>query len=168
MGEGPNGPYSPRQFLLALAMSAFFGWIGVTVAVLGVSDWNRFFGLLPFAAVIGLPIAFLLTGIVGGPVLRRATQRSVTWFSAALGGAKAAAIIAAISIVIGRSLGYLQSLDDGSYSRIGGGENTIEMDGILTAYGWQLLAIRTVYFIVFGAAVGLLIRLVIGPGKEPT
>lgn len=168
MGEVSESPYSPRQFVLALALSALLGWAGVTVAVLGVSDWNRFLGLLPFAAVIGLPIAFLLTGIVGGPVLRRATQRSVTWFGAALGGAKVAAIIAAISVVIGRSLGYLQSIDDGSFSRIGGGENTIELDGILTAYGWQLLAVRTVYFIGFGTAVGLLIRLVIGPGKQPT
>jgi hypothetical protein len=168
MAEGEEGPYSPRQFLLALILSALLGWAGVTVAVLGVSDWNRFVGLLPFAAVIGLPIAFLLAGIVGGPVLHRVTQRSVTWSAAAVGGAKAAAVIALISVLIGRSLGYLQSLDDGSYSRLGGGENTIEIDGILTAYGWQLLAIRTIYFIAFGAAVGLLIRLVIGPGKQPT
>jgi archaellum biogenesis protein FlaJ (TadC family) len=166
MGEGEERPYSPRQFLLALTLSVLLGWAGVTIAVLGVSDWNRFLGLLPFAAVIGLPIAFLITGVVAGPMLNRVTQRSVTWSGAAIGGAKAAAMIAALPVVVGRSLGYLQSLDDSSYSRLGGGENTIEIDGILSAYGWQLLAVRTVFFIAFGAAVGLLIRLVVGPGNH--
>ena len=166
MGDDPTGRYSPRQLRWALIFSALLGWAGVTVAALGSFDWNRFMGLLPFAAVIGLPIALLLTAVVGGPVLDRVTQNPVTWPRAAIGGALTAAVIAAISMVVGRFLGLMQSLDDNSYSRIGFGENTIAVDGLLTAYGWQLLALRTICFVAFGSAVGLVVRLIIGSGRD--
>jgi hypothetical protein len=90
----------------------------------------------------------------------------VGWLRAATGGGFIATIIAAVSVLIGRYVGFVQSLDPGSYSRIGGGDYTVEVDGILTAYGWYLLGIRTVIFIAFGAAVGIVVRLVIGPGKR--
>ncbi len=133
--------------------------------MLGVNDLNRFLGLLPFAAAVGLPIAILLTALVGGPVLRRVTRHPVGWMRAAASGAYVAAIIAGISIVIGRFRGLIESYDSSSYSQIGGGDYTVEVDGILTAYGWSLLGLRTGIFIAFGAIIGLLIRLVIGPER---
>ena len=134
--------------------------------ILGVGDLKRFLGLLPFAAIIGLPIAFLLTALVGAPVLKRVTLRAISWLRAAISGAYIAAMMAGISIVIGRFRGLVESYDATSYSRIGGGDYTIEVDGILTAYGWYLLGLRTGLFIAFGAIIGLLVRVVIGPGRK--
>ena len=167
MGEGSPTPYSQKQHFWALILSALLGWAGVAAAIIGGGDLDRFLGLLPFAAVIGLPIAFLLTFLVGGPVLRRLMLQPVGWLRAATGGAYIAAIIAVISVLIGRFVGLVQSRDSSSYSRIGGADNPVEIDGILTLHGWLLLGHRTLIFIAFGATVGLVIRAVIGPGRRP-
>jgi hypothetical protein len=162
MGDGQKGPYSPRQLRSALSLSALLGWAAVTIAIY---PGTSFLGILPFAAVIGLPIAFLLTFLVGGPVLRRLTQAPVGWRQAGIAGARIAALIAAVSIVVGRFLGWVQWMDPSRHSQLGGGDFVVEVDGILTAYGWYLLGLRTVLFIALGAAIGLAVRLVIGPGR---
>jgi hypothetical protein len=46
--------------------------------------------------------------------------------------------------------------------------NGREDDGILTPLGWKMLAIDTAFFIAAGVAIGLLIRLIIGPGRSTT
>jgi hypothetical protein len=166
MADGDPGLYSQRQLRWALILSALLGWGCVTILAIGITPWNRFLDLLPFAAVIGLPIAFLLTFLVGGPVLQRLAKAPFGWLQSGLGGAKIAAVIAAISIAMGRFRGWMQSLDPSRHSRLGGGDFVVEVDGILTPYGWYLLALRTMLFIGLGAMIGLFIRLVIGPGRR--
>ena len=160
MGDPLQGPYSSEDHDRAVVLSAVFGWAGVTVMELRGADWWQFVGLLPFAAIIGLPLAYLVTWLVGGPILRRLMRRPVGWMQAAAWGAFIATFFAALSIVIGRLNGYRMSRDptfDFWTAR--------EVDGILTSYGWLLLAQNTAIFIALGAATGLAVRAVIGPGK---
>jgi hypothetical protein len=130
----------------------------------GAYDVQQAIMWLPIMAVIGLPIAFLVTWVVGRPILKRITRRPVGWFAAAAGAGAIAVIIAAISIVIGRLNGLMAYYDDGFHFSIGAGENLSEEDGILTLYGWKLLAQDTMIFILMGSAIGVIIRAVIGPG----
>lgn len=161
MGEGPEGPYSETDRTRALILSALLGWIVVTIMQLGQGTWAQIFGLLPFAAVIGLPIAFLVTFVIVGPILHRVMRRPVTWSRAATWGAGIAAIIAAISILLGRLNGYRISQDPTFHFW-----TAREVDGVLTPYGWKMLALDSAVFIVAGAAIGLVIRLIIGPGRS--
>ncbi|MBL9050184.1 MAG: hypothetical protein JNK19_08745 [Tabrizicola sp.] len=143
-----------------MILSALLGWVVVTVMQLGQGSWFQILGLLPFAAIIGLPIAFLVAWVLVGPVLWHVMGKPVTWARAATWGAGISAIIAAISILIGRLNGYRISQDPTFHFW-----TAREVDGILTPYGWKMLAFDTAYFIVAGGAIGLLIRLIIGPGR---
>jgi hypothetical protein len=40
------------------------------------------------------------------------------------------------------------------------------VNGILTLYGWLLLARNTAIFVGLGAAIGLVVRAMIGPGRR--
>ena len=161
MDEAPERPYTETDRTRALILSALLGWAAVTIMQLGQGSWTAILGLLPFAAVIGLPIAFLVTFVVASPILWHVMSKPVTWSRAAAWGAIIAAIIAAISILIGRLNGYRISQDPTFHFW-----TAREVDGILTPFGWKMLALDTVVFIAAGVAIGLLIRLVIGPGHK--
>lgn len=160
MAEGPEGAYTGADRRRALILSALLGWAVVTILQLGQGTWPQILGLLPFAAVIGLPIAFLVTFLLVGPILRRVMRRPVTWPRAATWGAIIATIIATISILIGRLNGYRIS-EDPTFNFW----TAREVDGIVTPFGWKMLALDTGTFILAGAGIGLLIRLIIGPGR---
>ena len=160
MGDDQQGPYSPADRKRALVWSALLGWAGVTARELREAEWWQILGALPFAAVIGLPVAFMFTWLVGGPILRHVMRHPVSWLQAAAWGVLIATLIAAISILIQRLNGYRISRDptfDFWTAR--------EVDGILTPLGWRWLAIDTVVFIMLGAMVGLVVRRLIGPGN---
>ncbi|MCU0903925.1 MAG: hypothetical protein MUE83_08630 [Tabrizicola sp.] len=144
-----------------MILSALLGWAVVTAMQLGRgATWFQFFGLLPFAAVVGLPIAFLVAWILVGPILWRIMRHPVSWSRAARWGAVIAALVAAISVIIGRLNGYRISQDPSFHFW-----TAREVDGVLTPFGWKMLAIDCAIFIAIGAILGLLIRCVIGPGK---
>tara|TARA_B110000908_G_scaffold159666_1_gene202104 strand:- start:633 stop:983 length:351 start_codon:yes stop_codon:yes gene_type:complete len=115
--------------------------------------------------VLGLPIAFGTCWILGAPIIRRLMTRSVSWHSAALGGAIISAGMVVLSVIVGRIYGYLQSIDLTSSSQLGGGGFTREVDGILTAYGWMKLGERGVMFVFLGVAIALIVRAVVGSGR---
>lgn len=161
MAEEPEGPYTEEDHESAKILSAFLGWAVVTAMQLGQGTWFQMLGLLPVAAIIGLPIAFLVSWVLVGPMLSRVMRKPVTWPRAAVWGSIIAAILAAISIAIGRLNGYRISQDP-SFNFWNGRQD----DGILTPLGWQLLAQDTVNFIAAGAAIGLFIRHIIGPGRH--
>ena len=165
MGED-GAPYSDRDRNKALILAALLGWTGVTVLTLAGLDRSLALFLLPFFAVFGLPVSFFATFFVGGPIVERFMRRPIGWGRAAAGGAYIAAIVAAFPIAITRLKGFLDSYDPNYNSQLGGGDFVIEVDGILTPYGWLVLAQVTGIFIALGAIVGLLIRLVIGPGNR--
>jgi hypothetical protein len=165
MGEESEAPYSSMQVTRATNLGAFLGWLFYSAWMLtGAYDVQQAIMWLPIMAIIGLPIAFLVTWLVGRPILKRIMRRQVGWLLAASGGGLISAIIAVISIVIGQ-LNGLRAYNDPNFDfNIGAGANLSESDGILTLYGWKLLAQDTMIFILMGSAIGVIIRTVIGPG----
>lgn len=161
MGDDQQGPYSRADRTRALVWSALLGWAGVTARELREAEWWQILGALPFAAVIGLPLAFLFTWLVGGPILRRVMRRPVSWMQAAGWGGLIATIIAALTIILQRLNGYRVSRDP-TFNFW----TAREVDGILTPLGWRWLALETATFIALGAIVGLVVRRVIGPGNS--
>jgi hypothetical protein len=161
MGEGPNRPYGPDEVSKATNLSALLGWLIVSTYSLSGLDSIvlAFFWLLIFA-VVGLPIVFLACWLIARPILGLIMRRPVGLAKAALGGAGIAAIIAAISILFGRLNGHRISQDPTFNFR-----TAREIDGILTPYGWKMLAFETAFFVAAGAAVALLVRRIIGPGR---
>jgi hypothetical protein len=97
-----DSPYSERDIAKATNLAAFLGWSVFTVPT--TIDWGL--GVLPFAMVLGLPIAFGTCWILGAPIIRRLMTRSVSWHMAALGGAIISAGIVVLSVIVGRIYGY--------------------------------------------------------------
>ncbi len=156
-----EGPYSPRDLRRAVNASALLGWAAVVVLEL---SWAG--PLYLVAAVFGLPIAFLASWLIGAPVLHRVMRRTVTYPRAAFFGGVIAAAMALASIAIGRYMGWRQSVDDMSWSQIGGGAYVREIDGILTPYGWWIVAQNSLILIAIGAGIGVAVRWWIGPGRR--
>ncbi len=153
-------PYSKSDIRRATNLSAFLGWTFFCAP----AAWANPF-LLPWLAVIGLPISYILCWAFGAPILHRLARKPITWVKAALGGATIAALMAILSILIGRFNGWRISQNPNFSSTLGGGEFVRSFDGILTPYGWWVLAQNTFAFVLLGMCVGLLVRAMIGKGK---
>lgn len=165
MGDGEAAPYSEAERKRAMVWSALLGWAGVTVIELrGAEFWPTVLFGLPLAAIFGLPIAFCMTWLVGGPILRRLMRQPVRWLQAATWGAVIAVIIAIVSIMIGRFLGWMESIDDSRGSQWGGGDFVRSVDGVLTPNGWLIVGQNTAIFMGIGALIGLAVRALVGPG----
>lgn len=156
--------YTRSEFVLAVNIAAVLGWLACAVPMCILSGWGAV-SILPYVAVIGLPIAFLSCWLIAAPILRIVMNRPISWARAALWGATISAIIALVSIAIGRYRGWRQSQDDTFHSQMGGGDFIRSVDGILTAYGWQQLAQNSAMFIGLGVAIALVLRALIGPGR---
>jgi hypothetical protein len=163
MADRSDQPYGPAEVNDATNLGALLGWFFYTVYCLSGLDSFvlAFFWLLIFA-VVGLPIAFLACWLIARPILMRIMRGPVSRAKATLVGAGIAAVLAAISILISRLNGYRISQEPKFNFRTGR-----EVDGILTSYGWKMLALDTLLFIAAGAVVGLLVRLIVGPGRSP-
>jgi hypothetical protein len=155
-----DSAYTPADLRYAVNSAALLGWMGVA----GWSLWPDW-GLLPFAAVIGLPIAFAACWLIGAPVLRRAMRRPLSYPRAASLGGLIAVLFALSSIAIGRFRGWMESVDDTFSSQWGYGEYLRSVDGILTTYGWLLVLQNSLILVVMGAAIGVFIRAKIGAGR---
>lgn len=134
---------------------------------IGGGEVRQSAGVMIWAAVIGLPIAFAVSWLIAAPILKRMMRSPITWLRAASSGAFVAFIIALVSIVMGRLRGWMQSMNPDSFSQRGGGDRIQEVDGILTTYGWLVLGQRTAVFVLAGAFIAILIRAIIGPGRKP-
>lgn len=159
--NSPQQPaYSSRQIRRAINGAAVLGWLAVAGPIL----WPRP-ELIVFVAPVGLPIAFAACWLFGAPILRRVMRRPVTWRGGAGWGAVNSGAMAAVAVAFGRLRGWLQSRNPTSWSQIGGGEFVQSIDGVLTPYGWQVLARDTGLFILLGVAIALILRALIGPGQ---
>ena len=150
--------YSREQWIKAVNSSALLGW---ALVVVPMAVWNGSLAIVIFGAIFGLPIAYFCCWVIGAPVLKRVMQNEITWMAAAKWGAVISFLIALLSIAVGRYNGWLRSTNPnfGSYSGR-------EIDGILTAYGWLLLAQSTALFVLAGTVVGLLVRWRIGAPSQ--
>ncbi|MEL7014396.1 MAG: hypothetical protein AAFO72_14110, partial [Pseudomonadota bacterium] len=153
----------------AILLAAFWGWafIGVFDAVgyLMNGRVEQGLGRLLLFAVVGLPIAFVVSVVFVGPTLRKMMQQPIGFARAAIWGAGVSAGIAVFSIVLGRFNGLLMSLDDSRSAQIGGGNYIRSIDGILTPYGWQVVGQNSLGFIAWCTLGAMLIRLAVGPGR---
>jgi hypothetical protein len=161
---GDPGPYTERERRFMINAAAVLGWIVVTADSFRALGPEAVLLFLPFAAIIGLPVAFLACWLIGAPILARMTRRSVSYPRAALCGGLIAGLISVASIMIGRILGWMESLDDSRSSQFGGGDFVQSVDGILTPYGWLVVAQSTAIFVGIGALIGLVVRAFVGPG----
>jgi hypothetical protein len=165
-----NAPraYRRRDFVAAIIISAVLGWVAITAWVLmpGEAPVSQKIALLPWAAVIGLPIAFVACWAVAGPILWRLMQRPISWRRAAGWGALTALAIAGVGLVIDRINGWRVSVDPNSSYQIGGGDFVQEIDGVLTPYGWLVEAQGFLGYVLIGTIVALVVRLIIGPGSK--
>lgn len=157
--------YTRRQWVRAVNLCAVIGWLLISIPFAeGMSDGTilSFLGIMIWAAVLGLPIALGVCWIVAAPILKHVMRRPVTWASAGFWGFVVSAAIASASVGVGRSVSLFISMS-GSYSLIGGGDKTIQVNGILTDYGWLALGQRTILFVLAGVVIALFVRAVIGP-----
>lgn len=162
-------PYSRKQWARAVNLSAFLGWLMVAVPICaGTSNAvvANFIGLMIWAAALGLPIAFLASWLIVAPLLKRLMRKNFTWIRTVYCGCGIAFLVALTGITIERFRGWMRSIDPTTYSQLGGGDKTREIDGILTSYGWLVLAQNTVIFVAGGIAISLVVRLAIGPGRR--
>ena len=176
LGKRMDGPhsdtkhaYTRRQWKRAVNLSAVLGWLMVAAPIsAGMTNGGllQFFGVMIWAAAIGLPVAFLASWLISAPILKRPMRRSISWFQAVFWGGTITFLIALASIAIGRFRGWMTSIDPDSSYQIGGGDRIREIDGILTSYGWLILAQNTAMFVVAGIVIALVVRLAIGPGRQ--
>ena len=151
--------YSRKQWIKAVNLSALLGYL----AVVGVpSVLNANLGGIIGGAILGVPFALLCCWVVGAPILKRIMQKEISWISAACWGAAIAAVLATLSITIGRYSGWRQSNNPNFNSRVGGDGYVRSIDGILTPYGWQVLAQNTLLFIAAGAVIAVIVKWLVG------
>lgn len=153
-------PYTEGDLRRAVNTAACLGWSAFCLPMFLKNPFA-----LPWLAVFGLPVAFGACWMIGSPILRLLMKRSISWLSAGLWGAAIAALIAALSIVIGRYHGYKISLNPNFHSQVGGGDFVRSVDGTLTSYGWWVLVLNTAQFVLLGAVIGLVVRWRIGAGN---
>ena len=153
--------YSHRQFVRAVNLGAFLGWSAILLPI--VTGGNL--GLTISAAIVGLPIAFLSCWLIGTPILRRAMRTEIGIVGAALWGALIALFMSAAGFLFGRLFDWILSSNPGFTSQAGGGENVIKVNGVLTAYGWQVVATNFAIFVAMGAVIGILTRWLVGPPR---
>lgn len=153
-------PYTRSQWVQSVNISAVLGWMIFAAPMVGAVGPV----ILPWVAFFGLPIAFVLCWVFAAPLLSIAMRRPVSWLGAARWGATISGVMASVVILHGRVRGYQKSQNPHLHSQLGGGDYIREIDGILTPYGWQVLAQNTVIFVCFGIFIALIVRAIIGPG----
>jgi hypothetical protein len=161
---GKTGTYTERERRFMINAAAVIGWMVITAFSFQALGPEGVLFFLPFAAIIGLPVAFLACWLIGAPILARMTRRSLSYPRAALCGGLISVSISIVSIMIGRFLGWMESIDDSRSSQFGGGDFVRSVDGILTPYGWLVVAQNTAIFMGIGALIGLVVRALVGPG----
>ena len=155
-------PYTGRDLFWAVNIAAILGWLVVAAPVFAGHSFGRFLS----TAIVGLPIAFVVSWLIAAPILMRVMRKPISWLRAAVWGAVITGSMEAVFIAIFRFWGWRRSLNPDYHSRIGGGEYTQSIDGILTPYGWWVLAQRSAVFILAGVGIALAVRAVIGPGRR--
>lgn len=163
--------YTDRQYVWAVNLSALLGWsvtIGLpfVIAAIRTGDWSGIRHLLPLFAIFGLPIALIAAWVVVAPFMRHLMARKISYLRASIWGAGIGSVLTLISIGFGRVLGLMKSLNPNYSSQIGGGNSISQIDGVLTPYGWWLLAQRSGWFIAACIIVALIIRSLVGPGSH--
>jgi hypothetical protein len=165
--------YTDRQFALAVCLAAVLGWAVILALATFTSaaqsaTISATLGFLLWAAIIGLPIAFISCWVVAGPILWRVMARPIDWRRAAVWSLVVPTAMAIAGVILGRLFGlfFLYLNPSASSESYGPPGVPIEIDGILMPYGWWLTAQSSVIFVGIGFVVAMIVRAVIGPGAK--
>jgi hypothetical protein len=161
--------------LLQSAMLAF-GWFAeqlITGILTGLPQpdqppyrWAQSWGWFEIYLAFGIPLAALFGIPISTFVLRKLclqTERRILRFAG--GGALAALCMSLIATLFLVLMGYRQSIDPGDYSTSTVWGRVVEVDGIMTGFGWFVEFCRTVVFALIGAISGTIARLIVGPPR---
>ncbi|MDA7964725.1 hypothetical protein [Ruegeria sp.] len=160
-----QAPYSRRDFARAVNLSAVFGWAGVTfVALSDYLEHAQHFGdvlwMLPWYALVGLPIALLTCWLLLAPILWLLMRKGMSYYRAAYCGAGVGSTFAILGIAFSRYWDWRSSSDQARNYRIGG-------DGVDVALRPDELGIMVLIsagFILICVLSALLVRVILGPG----
>ncbi|WP_037308290.1 hypothetical protein [Ruegeria halocynthiae] len=163
-------PYSQRDIACAVKLCALLGWVGV----IGVPIFSHAYrigldlnslSLVFWYALFGLPISLFICWLLVKPFLRIMMRRKTSYVRAAYWGAGIGFSLVAVWVAFSRYRGWRKSQESKTKSSYGDGKDTIEVNGLLTDYGWWLLVQNSFQFILICTLAALIVRLIIGPGK---
>jgi hypothetical protein len=156
-------PYTRRERVRAINSAAVIGWAYFAAKYL-IEYGN--YGGLPFFAIYGIPVALAVTWIIAGPILLWLVRGPVSWLAAICWGAVIAGLMATIGFSIHALLRWNASANPNFHYQSGGGDFIRDVDGVLTPYGWSMQIEGAVEFTIVGTIVALVVRAIIGRGKE--
>ena len=128
-------------------------------------QWDLSLGHFVVWPLLGLPVAFIVSWVLVAPFLRVMMMKNISYFRAAFWGLSVGACIALVGVAIDRYLGWRQSVNPNFSSRIGGDGAVRSIDGILTPYGWWVLAQNSILLVFSCVFIAIAVRALIGPGS---
>ncbi|MGB1234583.1 MAG: hypothetical protein ACPG5U_02480 [Planktomarina sp.] len=156
-----EGAYTRKQWIKAVNFAAIFGTIGVLTPNI-LTHPLQILMLFPYAIIVG----FLISWVFISPVLLFAMQRPASYVRAGTYGGISAALVAILGFALAESNRWHVRNSSFTHNQIGGGDYIREIDGFVTPYGWQIIIQNNAAFVILGIAVGLLLRWIIGPGRN--
>ncbi|MEM7462235.1 MAG: hypothetical protein AAF362_06095 [Pseudomonadota bacterium] len=156
--------YTHRQFVWAVNLSALLGWacLALPASFIGTFVW----GLLLWAAIIGLPIAFLCCWVIGAPVLHYIMRDSITWFAAIAWGAAIGGLISLAVFVITIIVGITMYMGGEFHAETGGLDVVKFVDGVLSAKLWLQILKLNLLWLGLAIFIAITLRAIIGPGTK--
>lgn len=179
--------HSTRQKLFGLFITSLVAWLGsfcilflvpqlefmLTAPLLGREySWDihpqAMRTWVYLSAIIGLPIAIIVTIVIGFPLWKISEESGDLSFSRAIYvGAVAGTIVGAAPLLLGQLLATYSGLfEDGSYSRTWMYGYKLSVNGRLSPLGWALAIKDVLYTILLGMVCGGVCRWVAGRPRE--
>lgn len=158
---GHTRPYSRRDFSRAVNCSAVVAWAMVeTIISAGIG-----FSALPWNAILGLPIAFVMVWLVGAPFIYHAMEDNISYLRAALLGLTITSICALIYVgsICLTDFATGATRQD-SYIGDTAGQYLV-VDGYMTAVGAMQMLEDVIIYLCTGLLIGVVVRVIVGPGE---
>lgn len=165
--------YSKREFAHSVnycALLACPSYVGTQLFLeaLRMGYWEQLFSNFVLWTLAGLPFSFLISWVFIAPSLHPTMSRHISFARAAYWGCGIGVVLTVISVSLGRHQDFKTSKNPNFGYTIGGVVSERSMDGILTPYGWWVLAQNSIMFIVTRVFTSLTNRWIIGPGNAKT
>lgn len=146
--------YSNSEINLATNISAILGWSFFVVPMLRQYSFSDAFAVFIFAAIFGLPLAFLFCWMLLRPILKVSLKRQLSWISAALWGLFFCLFLVLSRLVIVLVSHQIWTPSESDYTQTLG----VEYHGpLLFTEALEGLA-NSVPFIVFGGVAALIVQ----------
>lgn len=156
-----SSSFSRSDYIAAVNYSGFFAWAAfefMMAARLG-------FSVVPWTAAVSLPLIFGAVWVIGAPIIRRAMRTPLSYAQSAIVGIKISLLVCLLMNLGFRVYGYMFQTDIWVEGVNPGEKIAFELDGRLTSYGWMETLQASALFLGVGMIIGILIRMIVGPGK---